>query len=222
MTKLSYDDGVVRSSVVKMKNGEWLELRRGELTGAALREAGQRRWASKEDWLSTVCEGGTEMQEWAILGSYETSFWTIYEESFKGTAPGDGYKERSARGKEKMLQELRYLQGRYNEAQSERARLYWAEMIQDIAQVGYCGVGGAAGRATMWVMDWPEIAHQIYALSQSGRYTAQEEDYKARSMCGFWFHILYQNCMGEDFVHDAVEDMPARLDLFANQTEAAE
>jgi hypothetical protein len=231
MTKLSYDDGVVRSSVVKVKGvatrgsgadasattngggGRWLEIRRGDLTGTALKEAGQRGWTSKEEWLAAVCSG--ECQEWAVLGEYVNRFYEIHEETYRGTAPGDGYKERTARAKEEQLREIRYLQGRYNESRSEKARLYWAEMLQNVAQAGYIGSRWHEARCTMWILDRPEIARQIYALSRGGRYTAREGGYKEWTSCGFWFDVLYSSCMGKDFVHDAVVPLPERLDLFA-------
>lgn len=202
MTKLSYDDGVVRSSVVKTKNGEWLELRRGELTGAALRETGPRRWASKEAWLAAVCpesrDGTTSAtpaadasghQDWAVLGEYTKRGWDVS-------------------GKQEMLTELRYLQRRYNESRSERARLYWAEMIQDIAQAGFNYT-----YKTMWVTEWPELACQLYHLTLSGQAVTLEGGYTAWRAPGFWFHVPYQRCTEAEY--PAVNPLPERLDLFA-------
>lgn len=202
MTTLSYDDGVVRSSVV-LYDGLWLEIRRGDLTGPALKAAGRRRWGGKEAWLAAVC-AGTELQKWAVLGSYSLPKLDRY------TVPGWTVAE----GKEEMLMEIRFLQGRYNESRSERARLYWAEMLQDVAQVGYSGLGWREGRGSMWILDWPELARQIYTLCRRGRYTVRGGGYKEWVPGGFWFDILYAGCMGPDFVHEAPGSLPERLNLF--------
>jgi hypothetical protein len=215
MTKLSYDDGVVRSAVT-LYDGLWIEIRRGDLTGKALKAAGRRRWGGKDVWIAAVCEeAGVERQEWAVLGEYVNRFHEIHEETYRGTAPGDGYKERTARAKEEQLREIRYLQGRYNESRSEKARLYWAEMLQNVARAGYIGSRWHERLCTMWILDRPEIARQIYQLARSGRATAREGDYNEWAMCGFWFDVLYSSCMGMDFVHDAVVPLPEQLDLLA-------
>jgi hypothetical protein len=227
MSKLSYDDGVVRSSVV-LYDGLWIEIRCGDLTGKALKAAGRRRWGGKDVWIAAVCQGvesrdgttsatpaaGVERQEWAVLGSYENRFYKIHDETYHGTAPGDGYKERTARAKEELLREIRFLQGRYNESRGLRARLYWAEMLQNVAQTGYCGSRWHEKQCTMWILDWPELARQICALTRAGRRTAKEAGVSEWRMGGFWFDVLYGSCMGKDFVHQAPGPLPERLDLF--------
>lgn len=57
-TTLRYSHPTATSTVVVLRNGQVKELRRGELTGSALRAAGGRRWENVGAWASDMPVGG--------------------------------------------------------------------------------------------------------------------------------------------------------------------
>ena len=179
MTKLSYDDGVTWSTVVLI-DGLWMEVRRGSLTGAALRSASEggklRKWASRTAWLSAVCT--TEIHDWAILGTYARR-WT------------------DIKSLEELLTDLRYLQLMYNASLSVGARMYWAECIAEIGGAGYQWATIPAWEKKPFIVSRPEIAVEIvkicdrihYILKRQGRSQGWYSHLAARhnlSLVGFY------------------------------------
>lgn len=148
MTKLSYDDGVVRSTVVEIDSGVLMEVRRGDLTGKALKAAkhGQRRWSEFACWLEDVCEeAGVERKVWAVLGTY-TFRWT----NIKST--------------DQLLKHLRYLQRMHNASQSVGARLYWAICIAEISGAGFKWNSIPILIKKPFIIAHPEIALEIVKI----------------------------------------------------------